>query len=162
MLRRACKTPYALTRLVLSSKLRQKMMATLSTRGLNLPLKHAGVRNKRGEGSLGSEAASQSRPPPTRLSAAQEPSCFVGWPSLASFLGHTRKEGPAGGPHLNQRAEGTKKVFFILCNRHGCNPPFFHISYSVLAGCTSPTYPSTLLIHESKRRYHHRNALPIK
>ncbi|WP_132038632.1 hypothetical protein [Iodobacter fluviatilis] len=33
---------------------------------------------------------------------------------FASFLGHTRKEGPAGRPHQNQRAEGTKKIFLTL------------------------------------------------
>jgi hypothetical protein len=72
----------------------------LSALGLNLPLKHAGARNKRGGVSArerGSEAASQSRPPPTRLSTAQGPSCFVGRPSFGSFLGRSRKERPRGG-----------------------------------------------------------------
>ncbi|PHU99585.1 hypothetical protein CSQ88_21720 [Iodobacter sp. BJB302] len=114
--------------LVFSSKQRKKITTKLLVRGLNLPLKHAGVRNKRGGVSArerGSEAASQSRPPPTRLSAAQGASCFVGWPSFASFLGHTRKEGPAGRPHLNQRAEGTKKVFVTLLRAHGVKPAKF-------------------------------------
>ncbi|MEJ2794585.1 hypothetical protein WAE56_14315 [Iodobacter sp. LRB] len=38
---------------------------------------------------------------------------FVFWGcGLASFLGRARKEGPAGRPHLNQLAEGTKKELF--------------------------------------------------
>ncbi|MEN9658199.1 MAG: hypothetical protein RL571_1664 [Pseudomonadota bacterium] len=43
-------------------------------------------------------------------SGAQTP----GRPSLASFLGRARKEGPAGRPHQNQRAEGTIKKIFLV------------------------------------------------
>jgi hypothetical protein len=41
---------------------------------------------------------------------------------LASFLGRARKEGPAGRPHLNQRAEGTKKIFLTLVSAYGVSP----------------------------------------
>ncbi len=46
---------------------------------------------------------------------------------VSGLYSHTRKEGPAGRPHLNQRAEGTKKIFLIRVSKNGG----FHPPYSI-------------------------------
>ncbi|PHV03539.1 hypothetical protein CSQ88_00975 [Iodobacter sp. BJB302] len=66
-------------------------MTTLSTRGLNFPLKHAGVRNKRGGVSArerGSELI-----PPAADSIVRSVGAFVfrGVAFFAYFLGEARK-----------------------------------------------------------------------
>jgi hypothetical protein len=112
-------SPYTPSNFGGGSKQKKYMTTTLSAQGFKFPLKHAAARNKRGGVSARERGTSQSRPPPTRLSAAKGPSCFVGRPSLLPFLAVQERESPAGIPHQNQRAEGTKKIFLTLLSTHG-------------------------------------------
>jgi hypothetical protein len=75
--------------------------------GLKNPLETRRSEEQAGRGIAWERGTSQSRPPPTRLSAAQGPSCFVGRPSFGSFLGRQEKNAPRWLPLQNQRAEGT-------------------------------------------------------
>jgi hypothetical protein len=86
-------TPYALTKLVFISKPRKSITTTLFASGLKIPLKHAGARNKRGGVSAKEGGSSQSRLPPTRLSAAQGLSWFavVAW---LRFLAKQERKAP--------------------------------------------------------------------
>ena len=45
---------------------------------------------------------------------SEGPSCWSGRPSLLPFLAVQERESPAGMPHQNQRAGGTKKIFVNL------------------------------------------------
>jgi hypothetical protein len=53
---------------------------------------------------------------------------LVGAAFFAYFLGRSEIKHFAGMPHLNQRAEGTKKIFLILLRTYGEKPAVSRIS----------------------------------
>ncbi len=89
-------------------------MSQLVARGLNLPLKHAGARNKRGGVSArGSEARASLAC--RRLDCPRRRGLRVLLLSLGFVSWRSKKGRPRGGYRSkNQRAEGTKKIFLTL------------------------------------------------
>jgi hypothetical protein len=77
--------------------------------GLKSPLETRRSEEQAGRGIAWERGTSQSRLPPTRLSAAQGFRAFE-VAVLLPFLAVQEREFPAGIPRQNQRAEGTKKM----------------------------------------------------
>jgi hypothetical protein len=82
--------------------------------GLKPPLEARRNEEQAGRGfgedclSVASSAAADS------IFSSEGPSCWSGRPSLLPFLAVQERESPAGMPHQNKRAEGTKKIFVNL------------------------------------------------